>query len=92
VQLDLDSARVGPNTLHVYLTGEGGRAIDVPEVTARITRDGESVPISIRRISLGHYEATERLVVPYAGTWELEVTVRSSDIESDTVRQTLTIR
>jgi copper transport protein len=92
VQLDLDSARVGPNTLHVYLTTTGGRALDVPEVTARITRDGESVPVAVRRESLGHYEATERLVVPYAGTWVLEVVIRTSDIESDTVRQQLTIR
>lgn len=92
VQLDLDSARVGLNTLHVYLTTTGGKAIDVPEVTGRITRDGESVPIDIRRISLGHYEATKRLVVPYAGTWNLEVVIRSSDIESDTVRQELIIR
>lgn len=92
VQLDLDSARVGPNTLHVYLTGPGGRAIDVPEVTGRIVRDDQVVPVEIRRISLGHYEATDKLVVPYAGEWELEVVVRSSDIDSDTVRQTLTIR
>lgn len=92
VQLDLDSARVGPNTLHVYLTTTGGRAIDVPEVTGRITRDDQSVPVAIRRISLGHYEATQQLVVPYAGQWDLEVVVRRSDIESDTVRQTLTIR
>ena len=92
VQLDLDSARVGPNTLHVYLTGPGGRAFDVPEVTGRITRDGESVPVQIERISLGHYEATERLVVPYRGTWELEVTVRTSDVDASTVRQTLSIR
>ncbi len=92
VQLDLDSARVGPNTLHVYLTGPGGKAIDVAEVTGRITRDGDSVPITIARVSLGHYEATDRLVVPYAGTWHLEVVIRSSDIESNTVHQKITIR
>jgi copper transport protein len=92
VQLDLDSARVGPNTLHVYLTGSDGRAFDVPEVTGRITRDGEAVPVRIERISLGHYEATERLVVPYRGTWLLEVRVRTSDIDSLTVTETLTFR
>jgi copper transport protein len=92
VQLDLDSARVGPNTLHIYLTGEGSKAIDVPEVTARITRDGETVPVQIRHVSLGHYEATEQLVVPYRGDWTLEVVVRTSDIAASTVRQPLTIR
>jgi copper transport protein len=92
VQLDLDSARVGPNTLHVYLTSTGGKAIDVEEVTGRITRDDQSVPVEIRRISLGHYEATQKLVVPYPGEWDLEVVVRRSDITSDTVHQTLTIR
>ncbi|MCW2680904.1 MAG: hypothetical protein JWM62_2305, partial [Frankiales bacterium] len=92
VQLDLDSARVGPNTLHIYLTTTGGKAIDVPEVNGRITRDDQSVPVQIEHISLGHYEATQKLIVPYAGEWDLEVVIRSSDIQSDTVHQKITIR
>jgi copper transport protein len=92
VQIDLDSARVGVNALHVYLTGPGGKAFDVPEVTARLSRaDGESLTSPVARKSLGHYE-TLRLAVPYRGTWRLDVTVRTSDIDVETATLTTTFR
>ncbi len=92
VQIDLDTARVGVNALHVYLTGPGGKAFDVPEVTARLSRpDGESLTTQIARKSLGHYE-TLRLAVPYRGTWRLDVTVRTSDIDVETATLTTTFR
>lgn len=92
VQIDLDSARVGVNTLHVYLTGPGGKAFDVPEVTARLSRaDGESLTMPVARKSLGHYETT-RLAVPYRGTWRLDVSVRTSDVDVETARITTIFR
>jgi copper transport protein len=92
VQIDLDSARVGVNGLHVYLTGPGGKAFDVPEVTARLSRPGgESLTMPVPRKSLGHYE-TFRLAVPYRGTWRLDVTVRTSDIDVETASVTTTFR
>jgi copper transport protein len=92
VQIDLDTARVGVNALHVYLTGPGGKAFDVPEVTARLSRpDGESLTSNVARKSLGHYE-TLRLAVPYRGTWRLDVTVRTSDIDAETATITTTFR
>jgi copper transport protein len=92
VQIDLDSARVGVNPLHVYLTGPGGKAIDVPEVTARLSHpDGDSLTIPLPRESLGHYE-TYRLAVPYAGTWRLDVMVRTSDVDVETASITTTFR
>jgi copper transport protein len=92
VQIDLDSARVGVNPLHVYLTGPGGKAIDVPEVTARLSHpDGGSLTIPLPRESLGHYE-TYRLAVPYAGTWRLDVMVRTSDVDVETASITTTFR
>ena len=92
VQIDLDSAVVGVNALHVYLTGPGGIAFDVPEVTARLSRpDGESLTSPVARKSLGHYE-TLRLAVPYRGTWRLDVTVRTSDVDVETATLTTTFR
>jgi copper transport protein len=92
VQIDLDSAVVGVNTLHVYLTGPGGKAFDVPEVTARLSRpDGESLTSTVERKSLGHYE-TNDLAVPYRGTWRLDVTVRTSDFDAETATITTTFR
>jgi copper transport protein len=92
VQVELDSARVGLNTLHVYLTGAGGKAVDVPEVTARLTRsDGESATAPVPRESLGHYETT-RLAVPFRGTWRLDVAVRTTDVDVSTATVTATFR
>lgn len=92
VQLDLDSAVVGVNTLHVYLTGPGGKAFDVPEVTARLSRpDGESLSLAVPRLGLGHYE-TRSLAVPYRGTWRLDVLVRTTDVTVRTTTLTTTFR
>ena len=45
----------------------------------------------VARKSLGHYE-TLRLAVPYRGTWRLDVTVRTSDIDAETATLTTTFR
>ncbi len=60
VQIDLDWAVVGVNTLPVYLTGPGGKAFDVTEVTTRLSRpNGESLTSIVERRSLGHYETND---------------------------------
>jgi copper transport protein len=92
VQIDLDTARVGVNALHVYLTGPGGKAFDVPEVTARLSRPGgESLTSDVPRSSLGHYQDL-RLAVPYRGTWRIDITVRTTDIDVETATITTTFR
>lgn len=91
VQVDVEPARRGVNAFHVYLQAADGRALDVPEVTGRLTREGTTVDVRLQRESLGHYENL-RVVVPAAGEWRLELVVRTTEIDSATTTQTVPFR
>ena len=93
VQVDVEPARTGLNDIHVYYTAEGGKAVDVPEVDIRWTRDGtdDVIPVELERDSLGHYERL-RVALPSSGTWELAVTTRTTDIDSAITRFTVRVR
>jgi copper transport protein len=79
--------------VHVYYTAEGGKAVDVPEAALRWTRVGSDdvVPVELEHDSLGHYERL-RVALPSAGTWQLAVTTRTTDIDATTTRFTVRIR
>ena len=82
-------ARVGPgNVLHLYVLGPTGTPRAVPELDASLSLPSASIgPIAVplRLVGPGHY-ADERLDLPAAGTWVLEVTVRTTAIDEDVVR------
>lgn len=91
VQADVEPATAGINALHVYYTGAGSLAVDVPETTARlISPSGETVPVTIPRKNLGHYE---QLTVPLSskGRWRLEIRTRTSDIDTSTTTFTVPV-
>ncbi|MFJ2948741.1 copper resistance CopC/CopD family protein [Streptomyces sp. NPDC087226] len=87
VTVDLDPARVGDNTLHVYVEGTDGRPFDVPEVKIALTLDAKDIgplPVAPDRITTGHWSASG-VQIPMTGDWKVEVTVRTSDIDQVTV-------
>ncbi len=91
VQADLEPARAGINQLHVYYTAAGSLAVDVAEASARlVSESGETVPVTLPRKSLGHYE---QLTVPLSasGRWRLEVRTRTSDIDTTTTTFTIPV-
>ncbi|MCW2605655.1 MAG: hypothetical protein JWO60_348 [Frankiales bacterium] len=91
VQADVEPATAGINAVHVYYTGTGSLAVDVPEVSARlISTTGETVPVALPRKSLGHYE---QLTVPLSskGRWRLEIRTRTSDIDTTTTSFTVPV-
>jgi copper transport protein len=93
VQVDLRPARAGLNQMHVYYTGAGGQAVDVEEVTARLTRVGtdDVVPVAVPRDTLGHYEQL-KVPLPEPGEWRLVLTTRTSDIDAPSTSFTVRIR
>lgn len=92
VQVDVEPARAGVNDMHVYYTGAGGKAVDVEEATARWSGgDGDVVPVALPRESLGHYEAL-RVPLTAPGTWQLELTTRTSDVTAHTTVLTVRVR
>ncbi|MGI5196687.1 copper resistance CopC/CopD family protein [Streptomyces sp. CA-288835] len=86
-RLELDPARVGGNDMHVYVERPNGRAFDIPEVKVALTLEEKDIgPLSVvpDRIATGHWTATG-VQIPMTGNWNIEVTVRTSDIDQVTV-------
>ncbi|MFI6207212.1 copper resistance CopC/CopD family protein [Streptomyces sp. NPDC051041] len=87
VRIDLDPARVGGNTLHVYVERPDGRAFDVPELKIALTlpsRDIGPLPVVPDHITTGHWSASG-VQIPMGGDWKIAATVRTSDIDQVTV-------
>ncbi|MFC9506562.1 copper resistance protein CopC [Streptomyces sp. NPDC057002] len=87
VTIDLDPARVGDNEMHVYVERPNGRAFDIPEVKVDFTlkaKDIGPLPVVPDHIATGHWSANG-VQIPMAGDWQVEVTVRTSDIDEVTV-------
>lgn len=94
VQTDFEPARTGMNVIHIYVTDETGRPVDVPEISGRLRLPDEDVgPLALeaRKVSPGHFQV-EDLVVPLKGKWLLDLNVRMSDVEELTSTQTIRVR
>ncbi|MGW6642044.1 copper resistance protein CopC [Streptomyces iakyrus] len=87
VTIDLDPARVGDNEMHVFVERPNGRAFDIPEVKVEFTlkaKDIGPLPVVPDHIATGHWSANG-VQIPMAGDWQVDVTVRTSDIDEVTV-------
>jgi copper transport protein len=84
LSLDVDPAAVGPVSVHLYLNEPGGAPfLGFEEVTADLTlteRDLGPITLSLVDYGQGHLSA-EGAEIPLEGDWDLEVTVRTSDID-----------
>ncbi|MEW2548018.1 copper resistance protein CopC [Streptomyces sp. NPDC047002] len=90
----LEPARAGgQNLMHLYVNGPDNRPLDVPEVKASLTLKSRGIgPLAItpERFAPGHW-AAEHVQIPLPGTWQLALTVRTSDIDETTVYKNITI-
>ncbi|MGI5368834.1 copper resistance protein CopC [Streptomyces iakyrus] len=87
VTIDLDPARVGDNEMHVFVERPNGRAFDIPEVKVEFTLEAKDIgplPVVPDHIATGHWSANG-VQIPMAGDWQVDVTVRTSDIDEVTV-------
>ncbi|MFF9030529.1 copper resistance CopC/CopD family protein [Streptomyces iakyrus] len=87
VTIDIDPARVGDNEMHVFVERPNGRAFDIPEVKVEFTlkaKDIGPLPVVPDHIATGHWSANG-VQIPMAGDWQVDVTVRTSDIDEVTV-------
>ncbi|MGW0561137.1 copper resistance CopC/CopD family protein [Streptomyces sp. NPDC003016] len=92
-RVELDPGRSGSNALHVWLERPNGRAMDAPELKVAFTHNAKEIgplPVVPDRIATGHWSANG-VQIPMPGTWELEVTVRTSDIDQVTVKKNVKI-
>ncbi|HCA86613.1 MAG TPA: hypothetical protein DEQ61_14665, partial [Streptomyces sp.] len=84
--VDLDPGRTGRNAVHIRLEHPDGTPLDAPEVKLSFTLPAKNLgplPVESPRIDAGHWSATD-VQLPMTGTWELSLTVRTSDIDQVT--------
>ncbi|MFI7355877.1 copper resistance CopC/CopD family protein [Streptomyces avidinii] len=92
VQITLEPGRVGENTVEaVVFTADGGLAT-VPELRLTLTQDDLGIgPLDAKLKNQKGYWAAYDLRLPMPGVWTLNVTVRTTDIDQVTVRETVRI-
>jgi copper transport protein len=93
VYVQLQPARVGEATLVIAVLDSANKPWDVPEVTAALSFAAKGIgplPVTLRKVRPGDYTSTG-LSVPLAGTWQLQITVRTTEIDQFTVDTTLQV-
>ncbi|WFB08401.1 copper resistance protein CopC/CopD [Streptomyces sp. LX-29] len=92
-ELTVDPARKGANAIHLYLKDRAGRAVDVAELKLSFTlrkQDIGPLVVPLRHLSTGHW-SVDRFQLPMAGSWQLSLTVRTSDIDQVTEVKTVKV-
>ena len=87
IRTEVDPPRIGSSTLTVRVRDADGQPWDVPEVSSALTLSEaalEPLQLTLVRRAPGWY-ASDALVLPRAGVWRLQVTVRTSEIDTTTV-------
>ncbi|GAA3744365.1 hypothetical protein GCM10022379_12080 [Micromonospora maritima] len=93
LQVELDPAETGNNSLHLYAYTKDNRPLPVQEwkVTAALPSAGIE-PITVPLLPLSDNHATGEVNLPARGDWQLRLTVRTSDIDQATVTATVPIK
>lgn len=94
VQVSVDPAAVGANTLHLYLLDERGQLTQPVDLRVTLTERAQQIgPIDVPLApgGPGHYVA-EGMAVPGAGSWTLAVTVRLDEFTAGTATTTFSVR
>ncbi|MFY1586458.1 copper resistance CopC/CopD family protein [Micromonospora sp. WMMD734] len=92
LQVELDPAERGNNSMHLYAYTPDNRPQPVVEWKATAALPSAGVePIDIPLLKLTDNHATGEFSFPSAGEWQLRFTVRTSDIDQATVTATVPI-
>ncbi|SNR72429.1 FixH family protein [Blastococcus mobilis] len=94
VQLSLDPARPGPNTLHVYLFDDAGRPTQPATITVSLTEPSQEIgplDVPLEPAGPGHY-VSDGMTIPGAGTWTLAVSIRLDEFTATTARTEFPVR
>ena len=94
VQLSVDPARPGANTLHLYLFDDAGRLNQPADIKVTLTEPEQEIgPLAVDLLPAGpgHYVA-DAMSVPGAGSWTLAVTVRLDEFTAETASTVFSVR
>ncbi|MEU5765657.1 copper resistance CopC family protein [Streptomyces asoensis] len=82
VQVTLDPGQVGDNGLQAVVYGAGGGFVTVPELRVSFSLPDQDIgPLDAKVTDRGGYWAADAVNLPIAGSWEMKVTVRVSDVD-----------
>ena len=94
VQVSVDPARPGANTLHVYLFDDTGRLTQPAGITVSLTEASQDIgplDVELQPAGPGHYVA-DGMAIPGAGTWTLAVSVRLDEFTATTATTDFPVR
>jgi len=94
VQVSVDPAATGPNTLHVYLLDEQGQLTQPVDIRVSLTEPTQEIgpiDVALEPAGPGHYVG-DGMAIPGAGTWTLAVTVRLDEFTAGTASTTFPVR
>ncbi|MGY1807776.1 FixH family protein [Blastococcus sp. SYSU D00669] len=94
VQVSVDPARPGANTLHVYLFDDAGRLVQPASITVALTESAQQIgplDVELEPAGPGHYVG-DGMQIPSDGTWTLTVTVRTDEFTARTASTDFPVR
>jgi copper transport protein len=94
VQVSVDPARPGPNTLHVYLFDDTGRLTQPAAITVSLSEAAQQIgplDVDLQPAGPGHYVG-DGMSIPGAGTWTLAVSVRLDEFTATTASTEFPVR
>jgi copper transport protein len=93
VRVELDPAKVGGNSMHLFAYSRTGTPQSVVEWKATITPTNNSVePIEVPILPITPDHSVGEPIFPEPGEYELRVTVRTSDVDQSTLSTRLTVK
>ncbi|TFV52823.1 copper resistance protein CopC [Blastococcus sp. TF02A_35] len=94
VQVSVDPARPGENSLHVYLFDDAGRLTQPAEIRVTLTERSQEIgplDVDLEPAGPGHFVG-DGMAIPGAGTWTLTVTVRLDEFTALTAATDFPVR
>ena len=92
VRVELSPARTGSNTLHLFAYTPDNTPLPVVEWKGAAALPEKGIePIEIPLLPLTDNHASGEVALPTGGSWQLQFTLRISDIDQDTVTVTAPI-
>jgi len=90
--VDDTPAQVGANEVHMYVTTPDGQPASVKEWTVSASLPSQGIePISIPVLALTPDHGIGQVMLPAAGVWTFKFTLRTTDIDEDTVITNFTV-
>lgn len=95
LRADVLPLTTGPNIVTITVFDPAGRRTDVAEVDVALTLPARGIGplrLTMRHIGMGAgtYRSSDA-DIPIAGTWELAITIRTSDFDETTVSEEVTV-